>query len=401
MGGHGGLNILPQKRWHVYRDDNRLRVLRDEREFQQAVQAERQQQQRVLLTDAIIRFKRRKHEVTGEPEVPERTTSAAAHLSAVAAAVVPEQGRETCTVSRAQNGFLFSASEGASSAAQRPLGSATASASEGQALLPVAGKGPLTDGLHFKVQHQPAAVSCGVSGDGAKKDGPTMGQPFKSKRGRTDPTRKQPDGHLNFFAEAECEAAKTHKERERYLLQAGHSASRQSEFSAIAKELKNVWYESEMPSNRRAREEREGCQPRAQVSDSVEAAAAEAKRRMLAFRQQRQDGAEPGTLFASTPNAGEPKGKCSSSDPGSSDSDVCIVKENFLGKGVNRKGVTTKGVSSKKGRSGSDSKRSSRKERKLLKRMKRKWMLEALELHSKAEGSSQPDRTQGYQGNPT
>lgn len=30
MGGHGGLNILPQKTWNVYGRDNRLRVARDE-----------------------------------------------------------------------------------------------------------------------------------------------------------------------------------------------------------------------------------------------------------------------------------------------------------------------------------------------------------------------------------
>ncbi|GFR52131.1 hypothetical protein Agub_g14646, partial [Astrephomene gubernaculifera] len=30
MGGHGGLNILPQKRWNVYNRDNRLKVAQDE-----------------------------------------------------------------------------------------------------------------------------------------------------------------------------------------------------------------------------------------------------------------------------------------------------------------------------------------------------------------------------------
>jgi hypothetical protein len=30
MGGHGGLNILPQKKWNVYNRDNRLKVARDE-----------------------------------------------------------------------------------------------------------------------------------------------------------------------------------------------------------------------------------------------------------------------------------------------------------------------------------------------------------------------------------
>ena len=39
MGGHGGLNILPQKKWNVYNQDNRLKVARDE-----AAYADKQQQ---------------------------------------------------------------------------------------------------------------------------------------------------------------------------------------------------------------------------------------------------------------------------------------------------------------------------------------------------------------------
>ena len=32
MGGHGGLNILPQKKWNVYNPDNREKVAKDERQ---------------------------------------------------------------------------------------------------------------------------------------------------------------------------------------------------------------------------------------------------------------------------------------------------------------------------------------------------------------------------------
>ena len=31
MGRHGGLNILPQKKWNVYNWDNRLKVEEDEK----------------------------------------------------------------------------------------------------------------------------------------------------------------------------------------------------------------------------------------------------------------------------------------------------------------------------------------------------------------------------------
>ncbi|MCO5574347.1 hypothetical protein L7F22_028130 [Adiantum nelumboides] len=45
MGGHGGLNILPQKRWNVYNFDNREKVRKDE-EAAAREESIRQQQQR-------------------------------------------------------------------------------------------------------------------------------------------------------------------------------------------------------------------------------------------------------------------------------------------------------------------------------------------------------------------
>lgn len=44
MGGHGGLNILPQKRWNVYNFDNREKVKRDEEEAARQEAIERQQE---------------------------------------------------------------------------------------------------------------------------------------------------------------------------------------------------------------------------------------------------------------------------------------------------------------------------------------------------------------------
>ncbi|KAL6550140.1 hypothetical protein OROMI_020628 [Orobanche minor] len=43
MGGHGGLNILPQKRWNVYNYDNREKVRRDEEAAAKKEQLKRQQ----------------------------------------------------------------------------------------------------------------------------------------------------------------------------------------------------------------------------------------------------------------------------------------------------------------------------------------------------------------------
>ena len=42
MGGHGGLNILPQKSWHVYRRDNVSKVEKDEAEAKAKEDAEKE-----------------------------------------------------------------------------------------------------------------------------------------------------------------------------------------------------------------------------------------------------------------------------------------------------------------------------------------------------------------------
>jgi hypothetical protein len=37
MGGHGGLNILPQKKWNVYNWDNRIKVMQNEKKVQDEI----------------------------------------------------------------------------------------------------------------------------------------------------------------------------------------------------------------------------------------------------------------------------------------------------------------------------------------------------------------------------
>ncbi|KAK9698773.1 hypothetical protein RND81_08G130000 [Saponaria officinalis] len=46
MGGHGGLNILPQKRWNVYNFDNREKVRKDEENAAKEEQLKREQYRR-------------------------------------------------------------------------------------------------------------------------------------------------------------------------------------------------------------------------------------------------------------------------------------------------------------------------------------------------------------------
>ncbi|KAF6140394.1 hypothetical protein GIB67_013163 [Kingdonia uniflora] len=55
MGGHGGLNILPQKKWNVYNFDNREKVKKDE---EAAAKEEQQKQQQSRKRDAEFRVEK-------------------------------------------------------------------------------------------------------------------------------------------------------------------------------------------------------------------------------------------------------------------------------------------------------------------------------------------------------
>ncbi|XP_052211037.1 uncharacterized protein LOC127813934 [Diospyros lotus] len=58
MGGHGGLNILPQKRWNVYNYENREKVRRDE---EAAAKEEQVQREQARKREAEFRLERMRH----------------------------------------------------------------------------------------------------------------------------------------------------------------------------------------------------------------------------------------------------------------------------------------------------------------------------------------------------
>lgn len=58
MGGHGGLNILPQKRWNVYNRDNIEKVERDKRKAEER-RKEQEEKQREVENESRLRVLRK------------------------------------------------------------------------------------------------------------------------------------------------------------------------------------------------------------------------------------------------------------------------------------------------------------------------------------------------------
>ncbi|KAJ3682183.1 hypothetical protein LUZ60_014756 [Juncus effusus] len=77
MGGHGGLNILPQKRWNVYNRDNREKVKRDEEAAAKEEQLRREQTRRAE-TEARLESLRRTKGLQSAIETLNASTSLAA-----------------------------------------------------------------------------------------------------------------------------------------------------------------------------------------------------------------------------------------------------------------------------------------------------------------------------------
>lgn len=82
MGGHGGLNILPQKRWNVYNRDNREKVERDVRRAREQEETKGNQRERAAAETRydILRMRSRaqedpasrnnRHQSAEQPEIP-------------------------------------------------------------------------------------------------------------------------------------------------------------------------------------------------------------------------------------------------------------------------------------------------------------------------------------------
>lgn len=69
MGGHGGLNILPQKKWNVYNWDNRDKVKEDENLVREAIRRKKEEQTASALDSRVAKLKGQEEEVKHEEEL--------------------------------------------------------------------------------------------------------------------------------------------------------------------------------------------------------------------------------------------------------------------------------------------------------------------------------------------
>ncbi|CAK73993.1 unnamed protein product (macronuclear) [Paramecium tetraurelia] len=67
MGGHGGLNILPQKKWNVYNMENRNIVERDKRKERERVQKEKRKEHKEQAGNRIQKLKQQRRAASHTP----------------------------------------------------------------------------------------------------------------------------------------------------------------------------------------------------------------------------------------------------------------------------------------------------------------------------------------------
>ncbi|XXG66467.1 hypothetical protein AAC387_Pa06g0032 [Persea americana] len=75
MGGHGGLNILPQKRWNVYNYENREKVRRDEEAAAKEEQLKREQSRKRDAEFRLEHLRQARGINAPRPHSPERNSS--------------------------------------------------------------------------------------------------------------------------------------------------------------------------------------------------------------------------------------------------------------------------------------------------------------------------------------
>jgi len=58
MGGHGGLNILPQKKWNVYNWDNRIKVIQNEKIISDELENRKNLKNEKIFKEKILSIKK-------------------------------------------------------------------------------------------------------------------------------------------------------------------------------------------------------------------------------------------------------------------------------------------------------------------------------------------------------